>query len=172
MNQTELNKARIAEYNKAHVNDSAFSICDEWDESKHPRAANGQFGSGGASSAPTKASKAPAKANTSTPAKKPAQAKSTNSRKATEAIAKKYGAGGIDYVRSALAEAYELGNKGGNADAKKATEQIALKHGARGIQWFRDALAEAYNQGAPAKSTVSPKPKLSKTGQEYKKAIG
>ena len=76
MNQTELNKSRIAEYNKAHVNDSAFSICDEWDESKHPRAANGQFGSGGATSAPTKASKAPAKANTSTPAEKPAQAPS------------------------------------------------------------------------------------------------
>lgn len=38
MDQTAENLRRIRAYNKA---------LDEWDESKHPRAANGQFGSGG-----------------------------------------------------------------------------------------------------------------------------
>lgn len=51
MNTTDINKARIEAYNKKHVHDTAFAITDEWDESKHPRAANGQFGSGGSKSA-------------------------------------------------------------------------------------------------------------------------
>lgn len=73
MNSTDINKARMEAYTKKHINDTAFAITDEWDESKHPRAANGQFGSGGANSAPTKATKVPTKGNTTPTAKKPAQ---------------------------------------------------------------------------------------------------
>lgn len=50
MDQTAENLRRIKAYNKA---------LDEWDESKHPRKANGQFGSGG-----SKASKPSAKGGT------------------------------------------------------------------------------------------------------------
>jgi len=55
MNKTEENLRRIQEYNRAHVGDTAFGVVqDDWDESKHPRAANGQFGSGGGSAAEEK----------------------------------------------------------------------------------------------------------------------
>lgn len=57
MNKTEENLRRIREYNRRHVGDSAFAVQDDWDESKHPRAANGQFGSGGGGSAPAASKK-------------------------------------------------------------------------------------------------------------------
>lgn len=44
MDRTAENLRRIREYNAR--------VRDEWDESKHPRAANGQFGSGGGSKQP------------------------------------------------------------------------------------------------------------------------